>query len=476
MSRFSNPKLFSQEFGVDPKKLDAEGLLDPFINVDLPLFIDPLLLSKSANPRISVGATEVFRTHFENFVKLLLNSNTKGDVAWRAARKLLDLKEPPENGLGFGSNSRSGSSRSETIRQTILQTSKEIVDLGVKDPDLVALMGFFEDGVGPDTISDFTTRVIQETLAEITQEFCKKNAVRTLPFWISGKEYSLPAICGKQKNRHILLVPVDIVRDLPIANDWSEIESAAMANNLVRERVNELLANVAKPTLKEKKRALRQASLSSAETFDHFLSSVRDKTSNYDPAEDALGYFRFRNLISSQAAHLITAYHFDPSKGPEEVRKVALEAIELFKKHVETGNLWEELWINGKPKRERSAQLIFFAIADVFCKLNDIDISPEANMGGGPVDFKFSRGYSAKVLVEIKRDTGSVRHGYETQLEHYKKAADTFYGIYVVMDYGRLGSALTEIQQIRNDRLAAGERASDIIVIDATPKRSASKK
>ena len=68
------------------------------------------------------------------------------------------------------------------------------------------------------------------------------------------------------------------------------------------------------------------------------------------------------------------------------------DTISVFKRHVEHGNLWEELWASGSPKKERAAQLIYYAIADAFCKANNLDISPEANMGGGPIDFKFSRG------------------------------------------------------------------------------------
>src|SRR6185437_16254459 len=148
----------------------------------------------------------------------------------------------------------------------------------------------------------------------------------------------------------------------------------------------------------------------------------------------------------------------------------------MFKHHIEKGNLWEELWIDGVPKRERAAQLIYFAIADCFCAANDIDISPEANMGGGPIDFKFSKGYTARVLVEIKRSSGTVVHGYQKQLEFYKEAARTFHGILVVLDFGDLTEKLTKIQAMRSERLKLGEPASDIVVIDATQKKSSSKR
>jgi hypothetical protein len=97
-------------------------------------------------------------------------------------------------------------------------------------------------------------------------------------------------------------------------------------------------------------------------------------------------------------------------------------------------------------------------------------------MGGGPIDFKFSTGYHSRVLVELKRSGGQVVHGYEKQLEFYKTASQTEFAIFVVIDYGNLGNKLGVIKQIQADRVRNGERASKIILIDATPKASASKR
>jgi hypothetical protein len=97
-------------------------------------------------------------------------------------------------------------------------------------------------------------------------------------------------------------------------------------------------------------------------------------------------------------------------------------------------------------------------------------------MGGGPIDFKYSKGYNARVLVEMKCSSGTVVHGYEKQLEIYKDASRTNHGVFVVLDYGGLGNKLTQIQKIRAERLGRGEPASAIIVIDASRKASASKR
>lgn len=476
MARVQNPILFSAYFGVSPKTIAAAGLIDPFLDVDVPLFIDPVLLEKSSNTTIATSAINRFRRHFEVLVRMLTISQKENDAAWKGARRQLDLSEPPENGLGYGGSGRSGSSRPQDIREAILRTSKEIITLGASDPEMISLMGFFEEDVGPDTISDMTTTVIMDDLAAITENFCQANGIPVIDADI-GTSHKLPQfVTPAGRKIPIVLVPEDIVRELPIANDWSDIERAAMENARIRDRVNRFLGGIIRPTVGDRKEALRNAALGSPQDFDFFLAAVKANVSNYDPNLDALGYYRLKGIIADGLPGLKQASPYDLRLGPNEIMRVVKDTVALFKRHVEAGNLWEELWLGDKPKKERASQLIYYAIADAFCKANEIDISPEANMGGGPIDFKFSSGYSARVLVEMKRSGGTVVHGYEKQLEFYKDASQTDFALFVIMDYGDLGTKLTEIQAIQKARLDAGERASEIIVIDATRKASASKR
>ncbi|ARU26636.1 recombinase family protein [Cellvibrio sp. PSBB006] len=473
MAKIQEPILFSSYFGVDPQVLDEHGLIDPFLNVDTQLFIDPVLLEKSSNEIISNDALETFKDHFSKFIRLLIISKKEGDPAWKGAQKLLDLREPPENGLGFGGSDRSGSSRPEEIRDQIIRTVKEIIELGSKDPEMISLMGFFEEGVGPDTISDFTTRVIMEQLIEITQRFCE---TANIPMFDFDYEHKLPKYEIDTKSSFIVLIPKDIVRDLPIANDWSDISRAVMENKSLRERVSVFLGGITEPTVKEKKEALRSAALESANSFAEFLEAIKSSATGYDPNLDALGYYALKRIFSEELDNFRLKQKYEVEANPVNLKQFVLETLEQFKHHVENGNLWEELWVDGKPKKERAAQLIYYAMADCFCKANDIDISPEANMGGGPIDFKFSKGYCARVLVEMKRSSGKVVSGYKKQLEIYKNASKTEFGIYVVIDYGDNKSSFKIIRDARAELISAGEPASDILVIDATPKDSASKR
>jgi hypothetical protein len=469
------PLLFSQYFGVDPKALDDAGLLDPFLEYDVQLFIDPLLIEKSSNDILRNDGYEQFHKHFENLIRILAISENLGDAAWKGAEKLLSLQEPPENGLGYSRRARAGTSRPAEVRLKLLSTIKEVITLGSKDPEMLSLMGFLEEGIGPDTISDFTTRAMNVALSKITNEFCAGNGVAIKPNSVS--ELALPIFeTGDRPARARLLVPKDVLRHLPLADSWSDVWAATEHNKILREKVSQMLGGIAEPTITEQKKAVKAAVMQSAQAFDEFLASVRGAASCYDPNDDVFSYYKMRDILLHHD-DLIRRDEYKFVNNPEEVQRVAMDALDTFKHHVENGNLWEELWTNDrKPKRERSAQLIFFAIADVHCRVNKIDVKSEPNFGGGPVDFAFSVGYDARVLVEMKRSGGTVEHGYEKQLEFYKTAARTDFGIFVVIDYGDGGEKIQRINAIRQERIDRGERASEIVVIDAGRKLSASKR
>ena len=51
-----------------------------------------------------------------------------------------------------------------------------------------------------------------------------------------------------------------------------------------------------------------------------------------------------------------------------------------------------------------------------------------------------SRGFNARVLVETKLSTNTrLVHGYESQLQTYKRSEQTMRAYYVVIDVGRMG-------------------------------------
>lgn len=120
-----------------------------------------------------------------------------------------------------------------------------------------------------------------------------------------------------------------------------------------------------------------------------------------------------------------------------------------------------------------SSQLLFFGIACAYCYANNLDLSPEADAGRGPVDFKISMGASIKVLVEVKLTSNNqLAHGYEKQLPIYQKAEKSQKGIYLVL----YNEGITDIRWKKFNDLVKNTKINnlDVIVVNAIPKASAS--
>ena len=93
MAKIANPKLFSQQFGVPKADIDKTGFLDPLLNVDTKLFIDPLLLHHSANTTLKTKGVAAFRKRTADIISLLMATPPSSGPAWTAALRLLDLHE-----------------------------------------------------------------------------------------------------------------------------------------------------------------------------------------------------------------------------------------------------------------------------------------------------------------------------------------------------------------------------------------------
>lgn len=106
MAKIANPVRFSDHFGIDSALLADAGVLNPTLNADTGLFIDPLLIEGSAHPEISEGARATYEAHFTTVIKLLRASKSPGDAAWRSALKHLSFPEIKWTCLGYTGRSR----------------------------------------------------------------------------------------------------------------------------------------------------------------------------------------------------------------------------------------------------------------------------------------------------------------------------------------------------------------------------------
>jgi hypothetical protein len=478
MGKISNPATISSEFGIDESVLDNLGIVNTLLNTDTLVFIDPLLLEESGQKEIREGAYRSYRERFEQIIKLLSASQRVDDVPWRNAKRLFHFSEISWTCLGYGTTVK-GSGFGKDLISSTLDTASQIVALGIDDIDLFMALALFEEGIGPDRISDMTTNIILFDLIAFSDRVNKTLKIPTKQFKIKSNTYNM--VVNPYSDQPLIFVPRDIVRDLPIASDWSDISRVVKENEDLRERVNCHVGKIWATMTKKQKQDLKQAAIRSKESFQQVIDMIREvERKPYDFKSDRNGESFWTKLLEK----IPRDYPYDLSNyagrklNAQEVLEVVNKILSQFQDLVENKGLWKELWDeNDKPRKEKASQRLFFAVAYSYCKANNIDLTPEADSGNGPVDFKISQGFDSKLVVEIKLSTnGSLVHGYEKQLEIYKKADDTDLGIFLIIDIGGMGNKYSDVQKLRNDFKKTYGKASDIWYVNGYQKASASKR
>ncbi|MDO8371016.1 MAG: hypothetical protein V4573_05975 [Pseudomonadota bacterium] len=463
-------------YSIPEQLFESTGALDPILGVDTRLFIDPALLRVSTVPELAESYSRIV-SHFEDVLRIVANIANEGDRLWRQADRLLTFPEVPGLSIGYSTRGTHGSGMGPGLRKHLLATVREIVQAGVKDPALFELVGIFEDDIGPDRISDMVATIIAADLVRFTQRVCSDCGIPMQPHRLRNisSEEDLPT--NPLNNEPLILVPKEVLCDLPVALDFADVRWIAQHNNVLREELNALVGSAwHKVTVSEQKAKLREDFL----RFPHVLNDIiraymSEVPEQYDfandPAGEVLWYKTSRQLPSTVPLEL----SLSSSPTLEEVEAVVLKICEHFKSLIEDNQLAKILYdTGGKPKHESASQLLFYGIASAYCRANNLDLSPESDAGRGPVDFKLSRGFEGKVLVEIKLTSNKqLAHGFETQLPIYENAEGSHRGIYLVIDNGGVSDARRN--SFFSKVVAAGKNAPKVIWVDGSIRASASK-
>ena len=454
-------KSFTDEFLIEKNSFEATNALDIILDIDTKFFIDPALLEQCDIPEFK-GAKEKVETYFANIITLLKVSKQNGDMFWRRADELLTFKEIRGTCLGYANSGTNGNAIGKKLRRMILATISVLLREGEVEPVIFELMGVFQEKIGCDRISDLITYVLKEEIINFTK--------RVNIEFFNAEELVLNKYNGQQ----ILLVPKQILSPLPVAYSFDDMDVCCAVNRRVREAINAFF-DFGPRKKKLKKQEIAHMLFHYAEFREEFIKSYREmQTSQYDFSSDPSGqiiwYEKSKENVSKYPMVL------EQPHTEADVYDVVLKICNQFKKLIEENGLWRLLYDDkGYVKHESAAQLLFYGIADSYCTANNIDISRENNNGQGPVDFKLSVGAVNKVLVEIKLTSNSqLLHGIQTQLPIYMQQEHTKKAIYLVIENGHR-KRLEELQDYYNGLDKTEKEKIKLIVIDGTPKESASR-
>lgn len=473
MAKVKSPLRFSRHFGVAPARMRKLGVFDPVLQADTRLFIDPVLLRHSGASEISGLGNTTLKSFFATIYKLLAASRRPGDMAWEAAAARLRFHEVSGTCLGYGGGSIHGSGWGSKLTGLLISRAKELIDLGVDDPDLFLLIGLFSENVGPDRISDMTTNIIMNSLGSYTARVCAELNVPTESFTINGETYRLPVNPLQDRPRTpVILVPADVLRELPVAFSVEDIWVAAAQSAEIRNRMNKEIGALWRSVSKEKKADILEELLRDPEYARTLIRKVlATPAKEYDQAKDPRGFTIWSDLAYCLAVDDPKAIPKPPDASVASLDAVVVAIIEQFSFLIERRDTWRVLHDAPSRKTEKTAQMLFFAVAFAYCEANKLDVTPEADTGNGPVDFKFSSGSSPKILVELKLSKNNIQHGHDVQLPDYVAAEKADGAHYVVVDVGNLGRKWLNLQASRTSR---GVTEPRVWLVDAKKRSSAS--
>ncbi|MDS3862400.1 hypothetical protein RIF25_16505 [Thermosynechococcaceae cyanobacterium BACA0444] len=471
------PKKINEIFGIAEEALRKEGVFNGFIDLDSKFYVDPHLLERTKVPELENSYLS-FKTHFTEIIHLLQATKHSGDRFFREAHRKLIFPELPFVSLGYSTEGTSGSGIGSGIALNLTSTAWEIIQAGIADPVIFELVGLLEENIGADRISDMAIYIILLDLLTYSERVAKNLNLNTCQVKAYGKEFSLPAITGT--NRPTVLIPYEILNDLPVANGWDDIDRVCAHNEDLRNRVNEIIGDTWKDESGKKrripKRELKYILLNHPEVLKDLVEQYkRNSVEKYDFEKDPSGQLIWHDIAREYASLYPLLLGVDKVT-PENILQLVLKICSHFKVLVEANGLSVHFWNESKKLRnERFAQLLFFGIADAYCGAHNLDLNREPNAGRGPVDFKISSGYNARVNVEIKYTSNNIRAGYEKQLQIYNAAERTQYSIFLIIRTTESTKALDELIKFRMDQVSAGKRAPEIFIVDGRVLPSASK-
>ena len=445
-------------------RLEEEGIFDLVLNKDAPYFINIKRLAVSSEKEFADSYAKI-QEFFRQIYKLLSKAKDKDSRLYKEAENRFQLHEINNLGLGY-SKGINGNAFGKELIKNIVSDAKEIIDAGNSDLELFELIGLFTDKVGPDRLSDMYSNLILGDIREYTLNKYKVLGISKENF--PNEKFEEGFLINPYKKKPVLLLPKSILQDLPIAEEWEDVDYVYTKNQVIRNEINRVVADEwTEMTVSEKKKFVKENVMKQKNVFDALIREYKEFTVvEYDFKEDPVGFYIItQNLDKIDIGKLDLESTYSP-------KDIVLKICEKFKDLVENNALSKLLYDNnGKSRGEKSAQLLFYGIASSFCEANNIDCSPELNSGRGNIDFKFSKGYTDKIIVEMKLTSNQqLVHGLTVQIMEYAKAEKTDKLIYLVIDDSNNEKRIEKMYKAYNDM----KIKSDLIFVDAIPKASAS--
>ena len=460
--------MFISEYLKPKKSLAKLGIFDALLDKDSNFFINIIRLKMSTVPEF-IEAYNHLNSFFSDIAMLLNVADTSemSDKMYRSARSKFVFHEVNGINLGF-SESSNGAGWGKKLSDKVLADAYQIIKKGVKQPEIFHLVSLFEENVAGDRLSDMIATIIESDIKNYTRRMMRELGIspkkrKTLQFSEDG------FVVNPYKKCPILMLPEEILHELPIALDWDDISRVASENDLIRREIStEIGAEWKKWASKEQKDYLLKHIFMQPEVCQRVIDGYKNENL------DALDLKTDPEYCAAVLLKIIKEVKpFLKTKKQPNSYDASMDVINIFKDWTENNKGWAEIHNAPSKNREKSIQRAIHLAAKHYLQINNLDVSFECDAGSGALDVKISRG-TDKTITEVKLSSnGQYLHGYETQIKLYGKAENTEKMIYVFIDIGNPGRRKSLIERHELD-VRNGVKCPEIVIIDARSRSAAS--
>ena len=484
---------FSDFFNVSPQTLEEYGAFNISLISDMPLFIDPFLLFSS--PKAEYQALHRQILDYLTFLKERADEGVSNEALIKSWYSFPEMKQ---NWLGYSHMGNSGKGLgglfAKNMHALMPTAFKDLGKETLTASNHLEKVGLFNQGVGRDNISDFTTNLILDYLLKYTENFAKKflssdvcsvfkvkKAYFDYQFqrWLP-REYYLPQYDGD----YVVLTPKDILtRDETWINHREMMDhffeiSEGIENEELRAHINRYFTSkipVIQMSDKEKDKYIKAAKWETVREFPELIEYyIKKKESEKEEAKSVadekvrtVESFLVTNLHQFVESQLVNTKFFEIEPVTSFVE--TLRRLKYLKNCIEKNDCYRLFYINGKPiSREDHLQYAFRFVWFA----SPFDVNREVNNGRGSADYKVSFGANDATIVEFKLASNpNLKKNLQNQLEIYQDANNTQFGIKAIMFF--TDEEKTKLDTVLKDLNL--DNKVNVVTIDARPKVSASK-
>ncbi|MGI6443943.1 MAG: hypothetical protein ACOX06_02955 [Candidatus Dojkabacteria bacterium] len=471
---------FSEIFNVSKESLEVYGAFNISLVVDLPLFIDPFLLFNSSKSEYQKLHAEIL-----NYLKFLKDKSSP-EISSGALKAWYVFSEVKQNWFGYSKAGNVGRglagdfarSLNENLHHVFTNFSEETI---TKSSHLEKLC-LIKEGVGKDSISDFTTNLIKDYLLSYTEKYAKDNISTRMcknvlvsralfnyetESW-ETREYNLPFYNGD----YVLLTPKDLltkentwINKEDLIKDFEEIPPTISNEELRAEINNYFIKELSKnSTRRGRIVAIQKSLIKYPEIIDYYIKIKEEN------GEDAVN-ISAKHVRDSQTLYIDNLSHLcDFLKEQTQFYSVvksdsyteALERTQYLKDAIEKNDCYKIFYSSeGEPiKKESDLQLIYRLVWFG----SEYSVDGQVNNGRGSSDYLVSKGSRDKTVIEMKLASNpDLKPNLVKQAEIYAEANNTDKIIKMIVFF-------TEKEHMRVLKILKElnlSKAENIILIDA---------